>query len=1117
MPAYTEQERLEIERIEEKKKYWDDLREVFRKISQGLARINNRSCERAIWELLQNAGDYKSSGPACVELTLSKSGDLFFKHHGLAFTQSTLEDLIRQRSSKNDKTKVGRFGTGFMTTHVFSRKVYISGSCYVEFGDKCLYLPFYDFCLNRDFTDQELFIIEADKALTAKRDILKNEGSEVDVYPTIFRYPLSIEKLENISNQIEKTSSLMPYVLTFNDTISECVISNEVANVKTKYSKISEDNLPCGENGSYIWSTVIEVAKDDGSKPDEIVVRTLRNADGRDRIVIPQFPKGFDDVENIPSQFLFFPLLGTETFGTNFILHSERLTPTEPRDSYELPKDNDNLIATYKENERVLDEMFKMLFDFYQSNKEEQKNINVNFAFVIFAKAASKRAADKVEEEYYLKLQKLFSDQLSNFSMIPYHTHDSDVIEYASIKDGVVKVIDPNLLLSLNEEQIKSHVDTIITFARKVANLPCRDEIGWSFVAGSWDSKNKDWYVTLEDICAGIKSKSEDLHTFLLLLKDMGQTGTDLMNKYSLIPNREGTLCSLNTLRSGKNIPLELYKKVKPIIREKANVIVDLGYEDIFSFTEYTRTNLRDDISSAIDKLKENTIGRRINYTSSPQLLDKLENTTTIKDILSFCSVYPTTNPESLRSEIMPVIAELYGISVANSCIPNEKLDDGAQPVDLYSRTFNFLVEHTMYFISTKNQDWLTTSEEHELNRARLLRFVGIYANSAKTNSDNMERLKKYNIFPNQLGELCCLNDNKLQKNENIEDDVAELYLKVMNEDLKVNWVDNDFKELVEFSEELPSMVGRRLEDTLRPYLDDKRKAGVEFNIIDKYESALLTIVNNLEKGNWKDYFDFFANETNLRNVSYELGTPEQKDALYKIKMNTNQGTLDRLAEIAENPNVILILDRAESAIRQAEEQQRQFNFTFAIGKLIEEEIGRSIGSALKVEFSQSIEEFTATDEQNGQDIIIRHNGVPVYYIECKAKWNFDAPAHMSSQQMKQAVREYKRYALCCIDCTRKGCSIPPNASSDEVIAASSDILAHTYVHTEIGDKFKSILEPLIHEEDKDKVLSNDAREQNIGVYSSLSCNIPYGVFAAGKQFSEFMALLKEQLLSCCN
>ena len=1115
MAAFTEQECREIEINEEKQKYWDDLREVFQKISQGLARINNRSCERAIWELLQNAGDYRANGPAQVELKLTKE-DLYFKHHGLAFTQRTLEDLIRQRSSKNDKTKVGRFGTGFMTTHVFSRKVYISGSCYVEFGDKRLYLPFNNFCLNRDFTDKEEFIKEADRALTRKKEILKSDGSDVDVYPTIFRYPLSIEKVEHISKQIEKTASLMPYVLTFNDTISECIISNEVANVKTKYSKISENKLPCGDSGSYICCTIIEVAKDDGNEPETIIVRTLRNADGTDRIVIPHFPKGYDDVENIPSQFLFFPLLGTETFGTNFILHSGRLTPTEPRDSYELPKDNDNLIATYKENERVLDEMFKMLFDFYQSNKEEQKYINVNFAFVSFANVASKRAADKVEEEYYLKLQNVFSEQLSNYSMIPYNPTDSDVIKYASIKEGVIKVIDPTLLTSLSEEQIKNHIDTLIMFARKVANLPINNVVGWSLVAGSWNPKNSSWYVTLEDICAGIKNTSEDLHAFLSFLKDLGQTGTDLMKKYSLIPNREGTLCSLTTLRSGKNIPVELYNKVKPIIREKANAIVDLGYEDIYSFTEYTRANLRDDISSAIDRLKENTLSRRINYILSPQLLDKLENTTKIEDIISFCSVYPTVTPESLRAEIMPVIAEFYDVRSNNVCIPNEKHDDGSQPVDLYTRAFNFLVEYTMYFISTKNQNWLTTSDGHEINHSRLLKFVSIYAKSANKNEGNMERLKKYNIFPNQLGELCCLNDNKLLKNENIKEEVAELYLKVTNEDLKANWVDNDFKELVEFSEELPSMVGRRLEDTLRPYLDDKRKAGAEFNIIDKYENALLTIVNNLEKGNWKEYFDFFANETNLRNVSYELGTPEQKDALYKIKMNTNQVALDRLAEIAENPNIILILDKAESAIRQAEEQQRQFNFTFAIGKLIEEEIARSIGSALKVEFSKSVEEFTATDEQNGQDIIIRYNGTPVYYIECKAKWNFNDSAHMSSAQMKKAVRERDSYALCCIDCTTRGCSVLPNASSEEVIAASSDILAHTYVHDRIGYRFKDVLEPLINEEEADKVRTNEVREQSIGIYSSLSCNIPYKVFSAGHPFDVFLNQLKKQLTSYC-
>jgi hypothetical protein len=232
--------------------------------------------------------------------------------------------------------------------------------------------------------------------------------------------------------------------------------------------------------------------------------------------------------------------------------------------------------------------------------------------------------------------------------------------------------------------------------------------------------------------------------------------------------------------------------------------------------------------------------------------------------------------------------------------------------------------------------------------------------------------------------------------------------------------------------------------------------------------------------------------------------------------MNTNQGTLDRLAEIAENPNIILILDKAESAIRQAEEQQRQFNFTFAIGKLIEEEIARSIGSALKVEFSESIEEFTATDEQNGQDIIIRYNGTPVYYIECKAKWNFNDSAHMSSAQMKKAVRERDSYALCCIDCTTRGCSVLPNASSEEVIAASSDILAHTYVHDRIGYRFKDVLEPLINEEEADKVRTNEVREQSIGIYSSLSCNIPYKVFSAGHPFDVFLNQLKKQLTSYC-
>lgn len=1122
MGSFTAQEQEAITRRDEESRYWDELREVYRKISQGIARNNNRSGERAIWELLQNAGDLCKT-PAEVVLRLTNE-DLLFQHHGIAFTQNTLEDLIRQRSSKNDKTKVGRFGTGFMTTHVFNKKVYVSGSCLVEWEGKRLYLPFNDFCLNRDFDDAELFIDEADKALKKKKAILNNEGTEDDIYPTVFRYPIAEEKLKQVSEQMETTIRLMPYVLTFNDTIKECIIDNQTSFNKgeIRFTKINEENTICEHDSNVsLWKTYIQVS----NNVETIVIKTLRNLDGTDRIVIPCLPIGYDDVEKIPSQFLFFPLLGSEDFGTNFVFHSRRLTPTEPRDSYELPKDNDNLTKVYKENESVLGEMFNMLFEYYRENPELQKSIPQQFASVGFKDVSNKRAADKIEIAYYEKLQTLFSSEISNYAMIPYEITEGEEthLTYTSINSGLVKVLDPQLLSLLTDDQITSYLPSIITNARKVAILPSSDVLGWSRVVASWETgaTHSLWYVTLDQICAGIKANGDDLHDFLLLLTELGQTGTELMKKYALIPNREGVLCKLDSLRVGKTITPDLYSIAKPILRDKANVLVDISFEDVCDRTEYTRTNLRDDIGSAIDALRKETIDKStnqyINYRTqsvpAPQLLSALCDTTTISDLVRYCYAYPVAEPKSLRADIMPVLSEFYSIEESLRCIPNEKTDGDVQPADIYSRAFNYLLDHTLYLISTKDSKWLTTDEGHDDNHDRLLRFLKILAKAAETNTDHMTRLKKYAVFPNQLGEMCLLNEEKFMKNEKIAPDFAAQYQTVIGDDLRSSWVDDEFKELVFFKEHSPKIAGKKMEDEkLRPYLEDKRKQGADFPVNESYENAMLTIVNHLEKGEWTEYFDFFANDTNLRNVSYELGTPKQKDALYRIKMKSNQETLDRLADIAGNPNVFTILDQAEKVIRQAEDRQRQFNFTFAIGKLIEREIGKCINTALEVHYSKSIDEFTASDEQNGQDIVVRHNGEPIYFIECKAKWNFSEAAHMSSLQIKQAVRETGRYALCCIDCTATGCSVAPDATEDEVIAASSDIIANTYIHTNIGELLKNTLESVIREEDAEAIMNEEERTARIGIYSTLSCNIPYKVFVKGTPFEHFLRDLRENL-----
>lgn len=65
----------------------------------------------------------------------------------------------------------------------------------------------------------------------------------------------------------------------------------------------------------------------------------------------------------------------------------------------------------------------------------------------------------------------------------------------------------------------------------------------------------------------------------------------------------------------------------------------------------------------------------------------------------------------------------------------------------------------------------------------------------------------------------------------------------------------------------------------------------------------------------------------NLRNVSYEIGSKEQKDALYRIKISTNQLTFKRLADIASSPCLNEILEKVECKLER-EKEKRQIAFT---------------------------------------------------------------------------------------------------------------------------------------------------------------------------------------------
>ena len=157
------------------------------KIIQGLEGLNESSGERALWELVQNARDQRLDEEAEVEIKIELTEkELSFSHHGKPFDYTSFRALVKQDSSKDriGAKQVGKYGTGFMTTHAFNRMVYVSAPYIVKRGKDLIsgYVQVKDFELDRTKVDtvEGPSIMEAqlDKVeLFCKKPLWKGQGT----------------------------------------------------------------------------------------------------------------------------------------------------------------------------------------------------------------------------------------------------------------------------------------------------------------------------------------------------------------------------------------------------------------------------------------------------------------------------------------------------------------------------------------------------------------------------------------------------------------------------------------------------------------------------------------------------------------------------------------------------------------------------------------------------------------------------------------------------------------------------------------------------------------------------------------------------------------------------
>lgn len=163
------------------------------------------------------------------------------------------------------------------------------------------------------------------------------------------------------------------------------------------------------------------------------------------------------------------------------------------------------------------------------------------------------------------------------------------------------------------------------------------------------------------------------------------------------------------------------------------------------------------------------------------------------------------------------------------------------------------------------------------------------------------------------------------------------------------------------------------------------------------------------------------------------------------------------MAELMDNPNFESIVAKAEESLRTERERATSFSHMLSIGKTIEDRLRDGLQAELFVERREADKPMEVNDIQNGQDIVIKHNGEIIYFIEVKSKWNFDQPAYMSKNQMRQAVQNPDCYALCCVDLTG-------HRASNLDCLADKIIVDNTYVHLDIGYKLKVFLGNIVYD-----------------------------------------------------
>lgn len=695
-----------------------------RGILRGLSELDSRSYERAIWELMQNAHDVAlQDNSERIKIKLSDS-EFIFAHNGKSFNHESFLSLVKQASKKRvsslgkegyedeENHEVGQYGTGFITTHSFGRKILVRGSLEL---DKQLYpagkyISINNFEIDRTYDDIERFTEAMVNQLAAVDELRNLPFEDVPKEWTEFHYLLSTayRAKENAQKAIKAAVKQIPYVMTINERIGNVSIEDETTGQNWTFTKepLSEENglKVCGihitENGSSRLQKIFYLSSDEGK---DMVILPLSDAHTA------------ESLKDVAKLYVNFPLLGTEKFGMDFVFHSSRFFPVEKRNTIFLPTENGNVKEKYEENIKVLNKMADMLFD-YLGNHSASIEGWEKIASLQFDCLSS---AEKATKDFFEEFKQKWVDFFEKLPIIDTREQKKSLSDVYVFSADLVNSLD-----KASDERVRSIYkiaeDKAVKQNRQLPSSQCI--LSWSRVVGTWKREDEaNNFLSMEDLAKYVSGEDEwndekTLHELDIYIEETGNE--KMFDKYALILNYEGKRCMKNDLKKVVGIPRWLVKLAARLIPEETEKFVNQSFADLVS-VEFNIKNLRDHISSYLKDLRSETLDKDEKECCELEVQKTLAKLSMIYNPESGCM-------PSCRRSIMPIVCEHLEIDYDEKMLTS--LSDSK--AEIAKLPFRYLMENLLLEISLNDTTWIAKNYEYVKSLHKALRESEEYYNT---------------------------------------------------------------------------------------------------------------------------------------------------------------------------------------------------------------------------------------------------------------------------------------------------------------------------------------------------------------------------------------------------